>query len=467
MGDARVMDAAIDPGAKIELETRIKNRAHKLGFDLAGIATLGAVESASHFDEWIAAGYAGDMAYLERGAAKRHDTRLPFEGVRSAVVVAMNYGGREPAGPVARYARGDDYHDVMVDRLRDLHGWIESEVGHPVRGKAYVDTGPILERDLARRAGIGWIGKNTNLVNPQIGSFFFLGELLLDLDLRADDPFETDRCGSCTRCLDACPTNAFVAPRVLDATKCISYQTIEQKGPIAETLREAIGEHLYGCDVCQSCCPFNVKFAQELKEPAFRPRDVLAGKDARTLAEELLAMEQAEFNAAFRKSPMKRAKLAGLQRNARVVCGHAAAWDNGDGSASTRLAHTGSESHPEPTPADIRHHSQEDRLASDLADAAPRGNREAREVVAGVAPVYRRETEQHDDDEDDDAGRDEYRDGAPSKRACAGAAHDARHRTKPPPTGLERRDHPGPIHRQMQPRDEEQPVQGEIVERAP
>jgi epoxyqueuosine reductase len=294
-------------------------RARELGFDLVGIATLGEVETAGHFDEWIAAGYAGEMAYLERGAEKRHDTRKPFEGVRSAVVVAMNYGGTQPPGPVARYARGDDYHDLMIDRLNELHRWIESEIGHPVRGKPYVDTGPILERDLARRAGLGWFGKNTNLINPELGSFFFLGELLLDLDLRADDPFETDRCGSCTRCLDACPTNAFVAPMVLDATRCISYQTIEQKGAIAETLREAIGEHLYGCDVCQDVCPWNVKFSNDATEAAFDVREAIADKDARTLAEDLLAMSQEEFSAAFRKSPMKRAKLAGLQRNARVM----------------------------------------------------------------------------------------------------------------------------------------------------
>ena len=300
-------------------EDRIKQRARELGFDLVGITTLGTVESAAQFDEWLAAGYAGDMGYLERGAEKRRDTRLPFEGVRSAIVVAMNYGGTQPPGPIARYARGDDYHDVMIDRLNALHRWIESEVGRAVRAKPYVDTGPILERDLARRAGLGWIGKNTNLINPELGSFFFLGELLVDLELRADDPFETDRCGSCTRCLDACPTNAFVAPHVLDATKCISYQTIEQKGPIAESLREAIGEHLYGCDVCQNVCPWNVKFSGDATELAFKPREFLADTDARTLAEELLAMSQAEFGAAFRKSPMKRAKLVGLQRNARVV----------------------------------------------------------------------------------------------------------------------------------------------------
>ena len=143
--------------------------------------------------------------------------------------------------------------------------------------------------------------------------------MLLDLDLRADNPFETDRCGSCTRCLDACPTDAFVAPHVLDATRCISYQTIEQKGPIAETLREAIGEHLYGCDVCQDVCPWNVKFSRDVTEPTFEAREVIAGKDARTLAMEILAMSQGEFSVAFRKSPMKRAKLAGLQRNAAAV----------------------------------------------------------------------------------------------------------------------------------------------------
>ena len=301
------------------LEDRIRARARELGFDLVGIATLGAVESAEQFDAWIAAGYAGEMGYLERGAEKRRDTRLPFDGVRSAIVVAMNYGGTQPAGPIARYARGDDYHDVMIDRLNALRGWIECEVGHPVRAKPYVDTGPILERDLARRAGLGWIGKNTNLINPELGSFFFLGELLLDLELCADDPFETDRCGSCTRCLDACPTDAFVAPHVLDATKCISYQTIEQKGPIAEALREAIGEHLYGCDVCQEVCPWNVKFSRDATEVAFAAREVIGGKDARTLADEVLAMDDEAFRVAFKKSPIKRAKRSGLVRNAEVV----------------------------------------------------------------------------------------------------------------------------------------------------
>lgn len=312
MGSAKVT-------AVRDLESRIKSRARELGFDLVGIATLGSVQTAANFDAWISAGYAGEMGYLERGAEKRHDTRLPFDGVRSAVVVAMNYGGTQPRGPVARYARGDDYHEIMVDRLNELHRWIESEVGHAVRGKPYVDTGPILERDLAQRAGLGWIGKNANLINPGLGSFFFLGELMLDLELDADDPFETDRCGSCTRCLDACPTGAFVAPRVLDATMCISYQTIEQNGPIAETLRDAIGEHLYGCDVCQEVCPWNVKFSRDTTEIAFVAREVIDGKDAWTLANDVLAMTQEEFSTAFRKSPIKRAKRSGLVRNAEVI----------------------------------------------------------------------------------------------------------------------------------------------------
>ena len=314
-----------------ELAECVKTRAVELGFDLVGIATLGPAETSPEFEAWLAAGYAGEMGYLERGAEKRRDTRLPFEGVRSAIVVGLSYGGREPAGPVARYARGDDYHDLMWDRLDALHRWIEREIGHVIRGKAYVDTGPILERDLARRAGLGWFGKNTMLINPSIGSFFFLGALLLDLELAPDAPFELDRCGTCTRCLDACPTGAIVEQHVVDATRCISYLTIEAKSEIPAEFHAAIAEggHVYGCDVCQDVCPWNVRFAEELKEPAFAPREVIAGKDARTLAGDLLAMEPAEFSAAFRKSPMKRAKLAGLQRNARVVLGRTTANDAG------------------------------------------------------------------------------------------------------------------------------------------
>jgi len=297
----------------------IKAQAYGLGFDLVGITSLAPAESAHVFEEWISQGYAGDMDYLARGAEKRRDSRLPFAGTTHAIVVGLDYGGREPAGPVARYARGDDYHDIITNRLNELHEWLVSEVGRPIRGKAYVDTGPILERDLARRAGLGWFGKNTNLVNPKLGSFFFLGALLVDLDLEIDAPFESDRCGTCTRCLDACPTDAFVAPRVLDATCCISYLTIENKGDIPEALRQPIGELIYGCDICQEVCPWNVRFSRDLKEPAFAARDFLAGKDGRTLARDLMEMTQDEFTAAFKGSPMKRAKLRGLKRNAAVV----------------------------------------------------------------------------------------------------------------------------------------------------
>ena len=305
--------------ANASLEQRVKQRARGLGFDPVGITDLGPARTHDAFVRWLEKGYAGEMAYLKRGADKRRDTRLPFPGARSAVVVGLDYGGREPSGPVARYARGDDYHEIMVDRLDLLHRWIESELERPIRGKSYVDTGPILERDLAQRAGLGWIGKNTMLVNPSRGSYFFIGALLLDLDLAPDAPFEADRCGTCTRCLDACPTNALVAPGELDARRCISYLTIEHRSDIAENLRPLIGDHLYGCDICQEVCPWNVSFARELDEPAFRPRPVLAGKNAAQLSQEMLDATDDDLRIAFRGSPMKRARLGGLRRNASIV----------------------------------------------------------------------------------------------------------------------------------------------------
>jgi epoxyqueuosine reductase len=305
-----------------ELSTLARAHAFALGFDLVGIAPLGPAETSALFEEWLAEGYAGTMDYLSRGAAKRRDTRLALPGTTYAIVVALDYGGKQPAGPVARYARGDDYHEVMEARLRELHARVARDAGRSIVGKPYVDTGPILERDLARRAGLGWFGKNTNLLNPAVGSFFFLGALVLDVELVADAPFQADRCGTCTRCIDACPTDAIVAPRTLDATRCISYLTIELKGEIPVELREKVGALLYGCDICQDVCPWNVRFSQELKEPSFAEREALAGKDARQLARELLAMSQDEFSAAFKGSPMKRAKLRGLKRNAAVVLGN-------------------------------------------------------------------------------------------------------------------------------------------------
>ncbi|HEX7977237.1 MAG TPA: tRNA epoxyqueuosine(34) reductase QueG [Gemmatimonadaceae bacterium] len=318
------------PAARDEVELARMARAHAyaLGFDLVGITALGPAETAPAFDAWVEAGRAGTMAYLERGAAKRHDTRLPLPGTTHAIVVGMDYGGKEPSGPVARYARGDDYHDVMESRLRELHRRLERDAGHAIHGKPYVDTGPLLERDLARRAGLGWFGKNTNLINPQRGSFFFLGALVVEIALATDAPFEADRCGTCTRCIEACPTQAITAPRELDARRCISYLTIELREEIPVELRAAIGDLLYGCDICQEVCPWNERFATALaKDSPFQPRAALARRDARTLARELLAMTQEEFSAAFRGSPMKRAKLHGLKRNAAVVLGNSDAED--------------------------------------------------------------------------------------------------------------------------------------------
>jgi epoxyqueuosine reductase len=303
---------------------RLRAAAYGLGFDLVGLTTLGPVGTAPQFAEWIAAGRQGSMDYLARGATLREDSTRPEPGMVSAVVVAMDYGGREPSGPVARYARGDDYHDVMRTRLRRLHAELETIVGAPVPARPYVDTGPILERDLARQAGLGWFGKNTMLIHPGRGSFFFLGALFVGLELPADAPFATDHCGRCTRCLDACPTDALVAPRQLDATRCLSYWTIEHRGDIPEAFQAPLREHalLYGCDICQDVCPWNVKFARPL--PAGSPyaaRPLLADADATTLAQRLLAMDDAAYAEAFRGSAMKRAKRAGLQRNARVLLG--------------------------------------------------------------------------------------------------------------------------------------------------
>lgn len=317
---------AVTVPALRSLEEGIRAQGFGLGFDLVGITTLGAVATAPHFDSWIERGFAGEMHYLPKWADKRRDSRLPYEGVQSAIVVALNYGGTEPSGPIARYARGDDYHEVLDAKLRELHAWIAAELGRDVRGRAYVDTGPLLERDLAQRAGLGWFGKNTNLLNPHLGSFFFLGALLIELELVPDAPFESDHCGTCTRCIDACPTQAIVEPRVLDATRCISYLTIEAKGEIPLEFREQIGELIYGCDICQDVCPFNIKFSKSLKESAFAVRLALGTggrvKDTRTLARELLAMSQSEFSAAFKSSPMKRAKRRGLARSAAVALGN-------------------------------------------------------------------------------------------------------------------------------------------------
>ncbi len=319
------------------LRERIRERALALGFDRVRITDPRSSEHMDHYRSWVEEGAHGEMGYLARedSVARRGDLRLTMADVRSVVLVSHNYYQPDPPGlsedrsraVIARYARGDDYHDVMKKRLKELLAGIAEDAGHPISGRAYVDTGPILERELATRAGLGWLGRNTMLIHPRSGSYFFLGVLLLDLPLPVDEPFTEDRCGSCRSCLDACPTGALLgrdgrgAP-VMDARRCISYLTIEHRGPIPRALRAPIGNRIYGCDICQEVCPWNVKFQQPASEPAYRARPGLDGPLLVELAERLLAMDDASFSRAFRGSPMKRAKRDGLLRNACVGLGN-------------------------------------------------------------------------------------------------------------------------------------------------
>jgi epoxyqueuosine reductase len=309
------------------LTARLTAFAYGIGFDAVGVAALGEPATRAAFDAWLAHGYQATMQYLDGdGAALRRDARLPHPGATHAIVLAASYGGREPTGPVARYARGDDYHELLRERVRELHHWLEREVGHPVNARPYVDSGPLLERDLARRAGLGWFGKNTMLITPRAGAFVFLASLLVELDLAPSASFEADRCGTCTRCLDACPTGALPSPRVLDANRCISYLTIEHRGAIPPALREGVGGLLYGCDICNEVCPWNVKFARDAMLAEFAPRDLFADahdrEGTRALARSICMMDAADYAAAFKGSAIKRAKLWMLQRNACVVLGN-------------------------------------------------------------------------------------------------------------------------------------------------
>ena len=306
------------------LEDRLKAQAYGMGYDLVGIATLGEPATRAHFDAWLEAGYHGTMGYLDGdGAELRRDTRRPHPGATHAIVLGTSYGGREPSGPIARYARGEDYHEVLRAKGRELLAWLEAEVGMSVDGRPYVDSGPVLERDLAQRAGLGWFGKNTLLISPRVGSYTFLSAVFVRYPLVADTPFQADRCGSCTRCLDACPTQAFTGPRVLDATRCLSYLTIEFREAIPEALRSAMGSWLYGCDVCQEVCPWNQKFSTALADGSpFTAREWFLEADPETLATRILQLSPEEYAELFRGSAMKRAKLRGLKRNAAVVLGN-------------------------------------------------------------------------------------------------------------------------------------------------
>lgn len=311
------------------LSDSIRDQARTLGFDLVGIAPVLPPPHALFFRQWLAQGFEGEMHYLHRTADARCEPQQVLPGAKSAVVVGLNYTPAvlpvtdDPArGVFARYALGEDYHEVIARKLQELLGFIRQQVGNCL-AKVYVDAGPVLERDLAWRAGLGWFGKNTMLINTRLGSFFFIGEILLDVELDYDHP-AFGGCGTCTRCIEACPTGAIVAPYVLDATRCISYLTIERRGSIPEDLRPRIGNRVFGCDICQEVCPFNQPRAHSPQRavpthvPAFQPRQITL---APRLAD-LLQMSEEQFRTAFRNSPVKRAKWRGLRRNVAVVLGN-------------------------------------------------------------------------------------------------------------------------------------------------
>ena len=310
-----------------QLTAALKQRASELGFDLVAIAPADPPPHADALDPWLAAGHAGEMAYLARNAAKRQNPDLVVADVQSVVVVGVHYRSAEPDpstwndpghGRISRYAWGADYHDVLEPKLRMLQAWLEEQVGRARIGRSYVDTGPVLERPVAVAAGLGFQGKNTLLIHPRQGSWFFLGEILVDVPLAYDRPLQAGGCGSCARCQVACPTQAFAGPYVLDARRCISYLTIELKGPIPRELRPLMGNHIYGCDVCQEVCPWNVKFGQ------FAPAERFEARDDRVAPEllSLIALDDEGFRERFRGSAIKRTKRRGLLRNVAVALGN-------------------------------------------------------------------------------------------------------------------------------------------------
>lgn len=303
------------------LEDRIKRHASALGFELAGIAPATEADGFGRLREWLDEGLAGDMDYMHRHREARRNPTSILPDVRSVIMLGLNYSGteagaRESGGRIAQYARGSDYHDVLRHKLNRLLQLIQDEAPG-CRGRGVVDTAPLLERDFARRAGLGWFGKNTMLLNKRLGSFFFLAALLLDIDLQPDEPHENSHCGTCTACLDACPTQAFVEPGKLDARLCISYLTIELKGTIPEKLREPMSDWLFGCDICQDVCPWNRK-APLGNESELKPRSDLEAIGP----VELLGLSEDEFRRRFRGTALLRAKRRGLLRNAAIVLGN-------------------------------------------------------------------------------------------------------------------------------------------------
>lgn len=297
------------------LEDELKAEAKSLGFLLAGITHPAAPAHFNVYTAWLAEGRHAEMNYLatERARTCRADPRALMPEVKSILVLAWPYQppGNTPdkSGVIAAYAHGEDYHNHIPPRLKSLAAWLQGQTGQPVEARAYTDTGPILERDMAQRAGLGWIGKNTCLISPKVGSFFLLAELLLDIPLQPDAPFEADRCGSCQRCIQACPTGCILPDRTIDSRRCISYLTIENKGAIPPGLRPGVKDHIFGCDICQQVCPWNSRFIPGKPEPGVNLADELS-LDAQT------------FNRKFRGSAVQRAKRRGYLRNAAVAVGN-------------------------------------------------------------------------------------------------------------------------------------------------
>jgi epoxyqueuosine reductase len=355
------------------LKSKILARARELGFDAAGVAPAQPVPHAKFLDDWLARGFAGEMSYMARDTARRKDPRALLARAKSIIVVALNYCGGEtaggggmedfkdgqtekwkngceeewkrgkrtdakalppnppslqpstPSGVIARYARGRDYHDLMRGKLDALAAFIR-EISSGATTKVYVDTGPLLERELAQQAGVGFVGKSTVLINRGLGTWFFLGEILTDLELEPDAP-QKNLCGTCARCIEACPTRAIVAPFQLDSRRCISYLTIELKGPIPRDLRPLIGTRIFGCDDCLAVCPWN-RFARLAHETAFQPLSIGIGEGTGATLQipdllALLSLSEEEFGRVFANSPIKRVKRRGLLRNVCVALGNA------------------------------------------------------------------------------------------------------------------------------------------------
>jgi epoxyqueuosine reductase len=312
----------------VTLTHAVKAEARRLGFIACGITDPAPTAHGDRLDDWLARGYAGTMRYLHRQATRRKDPALIAPEARSVVVVLDNYytpdeeSDLEPPR-VAKYARGKDYHEVTAGRLSELADFLQQNGARLAR--TYTDAGPVPERELAQRAGLGWIGKNTMLVNPDAGSFFFIGSVFTDLGLELDLPFEMDRCGSCTRCLEACPTGALLEPRLLDATRCISYLTIEYRGAIPPDLRAQLQGYVFGCDICNDVCPWNQRFAEPTQIPEFRP----ASESVQRHPDFFENMTEAEFSRMFGSSPLERAGLEGMRRNYRAAFAGAQAGSQG------------------------------------------------------------------------------------------------------------------------------------------